>query len=677
MGYFIKYLKYNKISKLILVIYLLFIVLFSNGFAFAPTLGSEKDHYNIKSEQKTIRVGGDINYPPYEYMDYNGIYKGFNVDIMRAIGIELGLDIEITPMSWNDAQVALQQGKIDLIQGMTYSKTRATTYDFSNPLVTNSQAIFVRSDNRYIHDLNDLKGQNVAVQLGDISTEMLTQIPEVHLSERTNQEEGLQDLLAGRVDAFVGNRLTGLYFSQKEHKTQELKIVGEPLNPTDYAAAVIKGNNQLLDLINQGIFAIKNDGTYNKIYHKWFGEEIIDESRLLQQRLRIALVGVGLALVIILIIFYWNRTLYLKVAEHTQSLRKVNRELFSQKNEVEKSNRLKENILESSLNGIIACDVSGVILSYNSMTKKILGLDKSCLGKTLQDSEISCFDYEHVRKALEEKQVTKVKETMYRTPEGEERLLACSMAPILDAEGQVEGVIIGFSDITEEKILQEKLYLQDRIQSLGQIAAGVAHELRNPLTSIQTFVELIPQKLDNPNFREQIVRYVPQEISRLNELINNLLNYTRPQQFENKLVPIQEIISPVLALFENQARGKQVSVKVEVSPKLNLRVNPQQLQQVFLNLFINSLQSLSTGGKIIVKAWTEDPKKVRIEVWDNGKGIPEKDLPKVFEPFFSLCKGGTGLGLFIVYKLIKENNGEISIRSAEGKGTTVTMLFSY
>ncbi|GAB6172570.1 transporter substrate-binding domain-containing protein [Paradesulfitobacterium aromaticivorans] len=663
-----------------LTIYLLFLTaLFSCGIAptLTPTAGAEKLNLNTKSVQKTIRVGGDNNYPPYEFLDVNGIYKGFNVDVMRAIGIELGLDIEITSMSWNDTQAALQQGKIDLIQGMTYSKTRSATYDFSDPLVTNTQAIFVRSDNRYINDLGDLKAQTVAVQRGDISTEMLSQIPGVHLVERTNQEEGLSDLLAGKVDAFVGNRLTGLYFSQKEHKTEELKIVGEPLNPTDYAVAVLKGNKQLLDLINQGIAAIKKDGTYNKIYHKWFGEEIIDESRLLQQRLTIALLVVGLALVIILIIFYWNRALHQKVAEHTLSLRKVNRELLSQKEEVEKSNRLKEKILESSLNGIIACDAYGVILSYNSMTQKILGLDKGYLGQPLQDSDIaSYFDSEHVRRALEDKQITRVKEAAFRTPEGEERILAYSLSPILNAESEVEGIVIGFSDITEEKHLQEKLYLQDRIQSLGQIVAGVAHELRNPLTSIQAFVELIPQKLGNPDFREQIVRFVPQEIRRLSQLIDNLLNYTRPQQLQHQSVPVKDITSSILALVENEARGKQVRVEVEVPPLLNVMVNPQQLQQVFMNLFLNSLQSLPTGGKIAVRAWAEDEDKVSIEVSDNGKGISEKDLLKVFEPFFSLHKGGTGLGLFIVYKLTKENNGEITIQSAEGKGTTVTMLFS-
>ncbi|MCL4514493.1 MAG: transporter substrate-binding domain-containing protein [Firmicutes bacterium] len=162
-----------------------------------------------------------------------------------------------------------------------------------------------------------------------------------------------------------------------DHKTEYLKIVGEPLSPTTYSAVVLKGNTELLKLLNKGIEAIKKNGTYNKIYGKWFGEEIIDESRVLKARLTIALSFAALIWMALLVIFYWNRTLKRKIDDHTRLLREANQKLLLQKEQLEKSNRLKEKILENSLNGIIACDLEGNVLSCNSMAQTLLNLPSS------------------------------------------------------------------------------------------------------------------------------------------------------------------------------------------------------------------------------------------------------------------------------------------------------------
>lgn len=654
---------------------LLFISILVPLLLFSPpynTYAAVKD-----TPDRTIRVGGDNNYPPYEYVDANGIYKGFNVDIMRAIGIELGLDLEIIPMTWNDARVALQQGKVDVVQGMTYSPARGKIYDFSMPLVTNSQAIFVRRETRYIDELSNLSGAAVAVQKGDISSELVKQVPGVRLIETANQEQALENLLGGKVDAFVGNRLTGLYIIQRDHKTEYLKIVGEPISPTAYSAVVLKGNTELLKLLNKGIGAIKKNGTYNKIYGKWFGEEIIDESRVLKTRLTIALSFAALIWMALLVIFYWNRTLKRKIDDHTRLLQEANQKLLLQKEQLEKSNRLKEKILENSLNGIIACDLEGNVLSYNSMAQTLLGFPPSRPGSVPGVHIPDCFDPRHINLAIRDKTITKVEEKPYTVLDGEERLLSYDVAPILNATAQPEGVIISFRDITEDRRLKEQLFLQDRIQSLGQIAAGVAHELRNPLSSIQTFVELIPQKMDNPSFREQIARYLPAEIRRLDGLINNLLDFTRTQQFKRHLVSVKEVLTSVMTLFQNQARQRKVDVRIECPDHLRVYCDSHQLQQILLNLLLNSLQSLdeAEGGTIVVTGRETDPEKVAIEISDNGRGIPASALKKVFDPFFSLRPGGAGLGLFIVYKLVQDNHGDIYIQSQEGVGTCVSLIF--
>lgn len=168
------------------------------------------------AHKRVIKIGGDNNYPPYEFTDEDGNFRGFNVDMMRAIGIELGLEIELIPMSWQEAMEALERGEVDAIQGMTKSKIREEKFDFTLPLVTNSQAIFVLKDTNYISSIEDLKGRKASFQEGDISYELSLEVKNIIHYIRTNQEEAIDLLLDGQVDAFIGNRLTGIYYLQKK-----------------------------------------------------------------------------------------------------------------------------------------------------------------------------------------------------------------------------------------------------------------------------------------------------------------------------------------------------------------------------------------------------------------------------------------------------------------------------
>ncbi len=198
------------------------------------------------------------------------ITGGFNVDMMRAIAIELGIEIELIPMGWQEAMDALESGEVDAVQGMTRSALREEKFDFSLPLVTNSQAIFVLKETNYISTLDDLAGKKASFQLGDISYELGGRdIKDIERYIKINQEEAIDLLLNGKVDAFVGNRLTGIYYLQREGNFDKVKIVGgEPMHITEYCTSVQKGDTEVLDIINQGLDGIKKNGNYDKIYKK-------------------------------------------------------------------------------------------------------------------------------------------------------------------------------------------------------------------------------------------------------------------------------------------------------------------------------------------------------------------------------------------------------------------------
>ncbi len=289
--------------------------------------------------RKIFYIAGDINFPPYEFVDEDGVYRGFNVDMIRAIAIEMGIDIKIMPMKWKDAVQALEEGQVDAIQGMLRSAKREEIFRFSDPIIINSQVIFVRKDNQYIAEIKDLRGSKVVVQKGDISEEILQQLGNVGVFLAETQYEALEALIRGEVDAFVGNRLTGLYILQKYKYTDQIKIVGNEMNTSQYCIAVQKDNIQLMELFNQGLGNLKQNKTYDKIYYKWFGEEIQDHTSMLRRFLIVCMMAFVGTSVITIVMIWLNRRLKKLVERRTEELRIINEEL---KNEIEERKKAQE-----------------------------------------------------------------------------------------------------------------------------------------------------------------------------------------------------------------------------------------------------------------------------------------------------------------------------------------------
>jgi len=634
-------------------------------FISLPSVTKAMDYGSMESPNhvEVIKIAGDKNYPPYEYVDENGNYKGFNVDIMRAIAIELGIDIEIIPMTWNEALIALENGEVDAIQGMTKSRVREKVFSFTDALVENSQAIFVRKDTNYISDLSDLSGVKVAFQKGDISSEAIDKFQGIIPVVKENQYLAMDALLMGEVDAIIGNRLTGLYYLQKGKKANEVKIVGEPMYVTEYSSATLKKNTETLEVLNKGINGIKKNGTYDKIYKKWFGETFNNNDPYWRRLLFILTIVLLGALTIIAIIFHWNRVLKKEVENRTE-------ELQLQQEKLDKSNRLRGKILESIVSGIIAFNNKGQVLTANYNAKDLLEMDIEA-GTDWRDLRLNDeIQEEDFVKALNGQSWRR--NVNWTRGNGEERFVHCNILPIRGPE-ENEGVILLLHDYTKEKNLEDMVNHNDKMQALGKLSAGIAHELRNPLTSIKAFVDLIPEKIENPNFREQLIKIVPQEIQRLNNLVSLLLDYSKPKASSPQIIFLPAMLDEILFLFSMQLVKNNIKVEKNLLP-LSFWADIQQIKQVMINIILNGIEAIGENGKIVINSYLSD-KKLVIETIDNGCGIPQEKIAKVFDPFFTMKKHGYGIGLSISHQLVKENKGEIHIDSTIGEGTTVSVQF--
>jgi two-component system sensor histidine kinase HydH len=238
------------------------------------------------------------------------------------------------------------------------------------------------------------------------------------------------------------------------------------------------------------------------------------------------------------------------------------------------------------------------------------------------------------------------------------------------------GAVTILRDMREIRELQEKVRRSERLASLGRLASGIAHEIRNPLSSIKGFAQYFQGKLKPASQDKGYADIMIREVERLDRVIAGLLDFARPQAPRPERVSIGEILDHSLTLVQSDLQRKEIEVERNYDDgNIILNVDKDQITQAFLNIFKNSLESMEGGGKLRVSLRrNRDKTMVEIRISDTGSGISRENLSRIFDPFFSTKKKGTGLGLAITLKIIENHGGEIGVDSSQGKGTTFRVV---
>jgi len=214
----------------------------------------------------------------------------------------------------------------------------------------------------------------------------------------------------------------------------------------------------------------------------------------------------------------------------------------------------------------------------------------------------------------------------------------------------------------------------DRLSSLGLLTAGLAHEIRNPLVAIRTFTQLLPERYEDPEFRENFKSLALKELDRICGLVNDLLNFARPSPPKVSPEDANELVEGIVRILESEAKEKDVSINLRLAPGLpKIFIDKEQIKQVSMNVILNAIQAIEGGGEVevITRMFSKDSSErfLQIEVRDTGVGIEEGDLENIFNPFFTTKEDGNGLGLSISHQIIQEHSGYIVADSKPGKGT--------
>lgn len=326
----------------------------------------------------------------------------------------------------------------------------------------------------------------------------------------------------------------------------------------------------------------------------------------------------------------------------------------------------KTSILESISSAIITVSSAGILTSINGVGQKFLS-DADCLGGEYHELFSAWPDVcTRIDTVLQTKQGYG-REPLIRQVDGEITYYDFGLFPIgSDAE---MGLTVTLRNETERERLREETIRLDRLASLGKLSAGIAHEVRNPLTGISL---LLDDLHDKPGFSAEdkgMLSKALSEIERVERLISALLNYSSPVRTAFREGDLTEILKDILLLMRRQAENQGVALNVSYAPLPQFKFDPEKIRQALINILKNSLEVLESGGIITITTECHDT-TITVAIHDNGPGILEQDLPLIFEPYFTRKGAGTGLGLSITQRIIEEHHGTLSVESDGKAGTT-------
>jgi two-component system sensor histidine kinase PilS (NtrC family) len=338
---------------------------------------------------------------------------------------------------------------------------------------------------------------------------------------------------------------------------------------------------------------------------------------------------------------------------------------------------LHERIVESIRSGLVTTDLDGVIYTFNAAATEITGyrLDQ-VQGRPISDlfGDIQEQIDLSLAAAGEGEQLPRF-ETDLITPEGFAVRIGFSVSLLFSKENEASGLIITFQDLTDIRSMEESIRRKDRLAAVGRIAAGLAHEIRNPLGAMKGAIQMLGSRTISETSRDSLMEIVLKESDRLNKIITNFLNYARPAAADFADVDLAELIRETVSLIKHGPdvlESHDISAELPSSPVV-VSADAAQLKQIFWNLSRNALQAMPDGGKLAFGLETQPNQRVRIKIADTGRGMSQDQVEKLFEPFSESTTGGTGLGLSIVYQIVKDHNGAINVRSKQGSGTTITI----
>lgn len=475
--------------------------------------------------------------------------------------------------------------------------------------------------------------------------------------------------------------------------------VGQNISRTHPGMKVMQTGEKHLEIgkqvrgqIMNAMLPIVRDGKV--IGYVWANELTSDVYRQLMQMDLVIFIclALGMVCIILLLLTFWNRLL-VDISRVKQGLKKMELNLRERitgvKGEIGEiadavngmaisilhARSLSENVMDSMIDGVITVDVSGNITFMNQAAMNLTGIRlDEIIGKPYMETMFNEIGFKSILMETLETGANYMGAEMELPLQGRKNLyISSSTSPLHDSEGNFIGAVLSFKDISEKKRLEQQVYRADRLAAIGEMMAGVAHEIRNPLTAIKSLVQYL-QEGSTEEERQEYYPIIVKEVDRVNKIIHELLYFSRPSHANALPTNLNQLVEETVILAKSIAKNT-VNFYLKLEKDLpNVEIDPEQFKQVFLNILINSIQAMENTGDITIESLLDrEQGKVLLHFSDTGTGIHEDKLEKVFDPFYTSKKEGTGLGMAVVQRIVTAHNGDVYLQNIPSGGLKVTI----
>jgi len=617
-----------------------------------------------RSSDKKLRVGVSSYDPPFSFVEQEkATPQGFSVDLAKMLASKMGLTAEVYAMDNSDLIKALNDGKIDLVIGIMddsyYTAEIIRTY-----ILTNRNYFVNKRQYSNFYPYRDLPLYTVAIEKGRTLSWLLLPKMDIKFIETKSQEEALALVDSGKAQVYISSNAGSTVYTINKKEFRNIKQLGTPIESVPLVLAVNKKDPELFNNMSMAYGEVFED-EINSIYDKWFSR---DYRFIMANLRRYFLLTISFVISAFLIFIVWNFILKRKVKHITKDLQ-VSEERY-------------RDLIESSPEMIHLISKHGEIRLTNKIALKHLGYnEKEMMNNRLhnlvlpeQKQDLTDF----IKSVFQCKYSNK--EFIFRAKNGN-HIHVEMVATIVKGPNDVEALVCCFArDITERKRLEENLIRSDRLAIMGQMAAGIAHEINNPLGIILSNAQDMLKYGQNTDDSNESLKSIERNALRAAKIIKDLLSFTRPTLQEVVPIDLIQLIDETLFFFKQRLKQKNIKIeKTYPSELINLWGDKNLIQQLLINLILNAIQAIRNEGIIALSVNMNGEavdRKIILQVEDNGICIPEEDLKKIFDPFFTSRKeNGFGLGLFISKMIVEKHYGIISAISKVGKGTVMTMEF--
>ncbi|MDP3114768.1 MAG: transporter substrate-binding domain-containing protein [Candidatus Cloacimonadaceae bacterium] len=648
---------------------------------------------NVENVRKTISIGGDYSYPPYEYLDDNHFPAGYNVELSRRLAEQMDMTPRFRLAKWAQVRSWLDDGLIDMVQGMALSSQRARTYYFSKPHTQTWRSFFVRKGSG-IKSSSDLINAKVVLQQGDIAKDFLSTIEFAgSVAEVPTQEDALKLLNKGVYDAAIVNHMHGMFIVGKD-KLEHISVLWDKILVKDYCYA--SKDKELIERIDVALLKLATNGELDTLHKKWFAPyaEKLPHVSLLSDT----------GTIITIIIAFLGIFLSIVMAFRHRGLRNRLRKLSTEHKTVieHESELLREHqLIDSSSFVFYKCSVNTMQLKYISPSISQWGYTS----EDLINEGMGMMDHVHeedrnailelIQKSPETDPCTSTK--YYRIFDSDKNIHWVYDFSIIVHDDRGEAFSYGFmQDVSSQKEMEKELIeARDKAESASiakeQFLAGVSHEIRTPLNGIIGLINVL-REMESDHSHREIMDLILSSGKSLMGIVSNILDFSKIESGKLELMPgkfnPRYLIEELIKSFVLQREKGGIDIRSRVSDDIPDFVigDMLRLRQIMTNLLQNAIKFTNSGWvELSAEVYTlsEDDIRILFCVSDTGIGMKLAKVKDIFDRFgkadstISNSYTGSGLGLSIVRRLVELMEGLVWVESETGSGSRFFFLIPF